>query len=80
MHALVNSTFKSEIHRPSADHVWHTPLSTDLPKPLPFAVRDDPLLLQDTSYFAASASISSFLKISILHQAGEQKFAFSKYN
>ena len=53
------STFKSVMQRPSAAKLWQHPAAIVLPS-FPFwASRSMPEEVQATSYFAASASISS---------------------
>ena len=65
LQALLNSTFKREMHRPSADHVWHMPALQPLPSPPLGAPRLEPLEEHDTSYLAASPRILSFSRRSI---------------
>ncbi len=60
MHSLVNRIFNREIQRPSEAKLWHRPAFTVFPIPCPSFFREEPLELQDTSYFAASASIFNF--------------------
>ena len=51
------------MHLPSADQLWHIPAAAALPM-VPLFLLPTPLLEQDTSYLALSASILSFSYIS----------------
>jgi hypothetical protein len=62
---LVISTLSSEMHRPSAEKLWHMPQDAALPRPLGPDFLLTPLEVHDTSYFAASVSIRSFSLVSI---------------
>ena len=67
MQTLVMSTLSSDTHRPSGVKLWHNPDDKAFPS-LPFwAARDDPDDVHATSYFAASARISSLVIKSITY-------------
>jgi hypothetical protein len=69
LHALVSSTFNSEMQRPSGAYEWQMPMPGAVePRPLPslesrFSVPEE---AQEASYFAASARISSLRCTSII--------------
>lgn len=58
--ALLMSTFKSEMHRPSAAKLWQMPQLFALPILFFSPSRSTPLDVQATSYLAASAKFSIF--------------------
>src|SRR5687767_2258895 len=62
MQWLVSKIFNSDTHLPSSVYEWQIPFDA-LPKPLFSFFLLLPLLLQLTSYFAASASILNFSTI-----------------
>ncbi|GAL68360.1 hypothetical protein JCM19301_1967 [Jejuia pallidilutea] len=57
---MVSKIFNNETQRPSLVKVWQIPMLEALPKPLFVFFLLLPLEAQDTSYFAASASMLSF--------------------
>ena len=59
------STFKREIHRPSAEKEWQHPARVVLPMVPGRPARSRPLEVHAASYLAASARISSFWLSSI---------------
>jgi hypothetical protein len=63
MQLLDNKIFSNDTHLPSAVQVWQMPEDVELPTPLPLFFLSMPLEEHDTSYFAASASISSLARI-----------------
>jgi len=71
MQELLISTFKSEMQRPSDENEWQIPGATALPMPLPPTgpLRLTPLDVQAASYFALSARMFSFSRMSIKHPA-----------
>jgi hypothetical protein len=65
LQALLNSTFNSEMQRPSALHVWQMPELCPHPIP-PFGeLRLEPLDEHETSYLAASPRMFSLSRKSI---------------
>ena len=64
---LVMSTFRREIHRPSAEKLWQQPATEDdvLPIIPGREPRRTPLDVQDASYFAASVRMASLSSSSI---------------
>ena len=60
MQTLLWSTFRSVMQRPSGVKLWQQPAPMELPSWPFFEPRDKPDEVQATSYFAASASMSSF--------------------
>jgi len=67
MQTFVISTFKREMHRPSAAKLWQMPQAAVLPMPPAEGTLATPLEVQAASYLAASDKIVSFSIKSIFH-------------